>query len=159
MQALAEHFLQGPQSASLQQPELTTQLFPHSLKPAVHTLVEHKPFTHAKLPEPQPKPSGRLVSMQTGKPVAHDVLPPVLQAFPDEQPLPSAHTTQAPFLQTWPVVPHGVPLPSIMPLSWQADTPPVHVMVPCRHGAGAHVMPAAHAMQTPSLQTRPDPHP
>jgi hypothetical protein len=32
-------------------------------------------------------------------------------------------------------------------------------MVPCRHGAGAHAMPSAHATQTPSLQTRPDPHP
>jgi hypothetical protein len=35
----------------------------------------------------------------------------------------------------------------------------VQVMVPCRHGTGAHAMPAAHATQAPSLQTWPDPHP
>jgi hypothetical protein len=117
MQTLAEHFLQSPQSASVQQTELATQLFPHGLKPALHTVVEHEPFTHAKLAEPQARPSGRLVSMQTGEPVAHEVVPPVLQAFPDEQALPPAQTTQAPFLQTWPVVPHGVPLLSVIPLS------------------------------------------
>jgi hypothetical protein len=146
---------------SVQQAELATQLVPvpQRLKPAMHTLVEHEPFTHAKLAEPQPKPSGWLVSRQTGEPVAHIVFPPVLQALPDEQALASAHTTHAPALQTWPVVPHGVPLLSIIPLSWQADTPPVQVMVPCRHGAGAHAMPAAHAMQAPSLHTWPDPHP
>jgi hypothetical protein len=151
--------LHGPQSVSVQHAEVVTQLVPQSLKPAVHTLVEHEPFTHAKLAEPHAKPVGRLVSMQTGEPVAHTVFPPVLHSFPDEQALPSAHTTHAPALQTWPAVPHGAPLASVIPLSWQADTPPVQVMVPCRHATGAHAMPAAHAMHAPFLQTWPDPHP
>jgi hypothetical protein len=99
---------------------------------ALHTVGAHEVGTEEQVPAwhrrsvlvdpvqvvvPQEKPSGRVVSMQTGDPVAHEVLPPVLQALPDEQALASAHTTHAPFLQTWPVVPHGVPLLSIIPLS------------------------------------------
>jgi hypothetical protein len=121
------------------------------------------PLQATQLPELQTIPLPHVVplgwlpdSMQTGDPVAQDVVP-VLQTFCGWQLDPAAQLTQVPALQTL-SVPHETPLASALPVSVQPMLGEQTVMPPWHGFAGWHADPAEQAAQLPLLQTMPLPH-
>jgi hypothetical protein len=114
--------------------------------PALHTMFAPQLVPLARLPD----------SMQTGEPVAHDVVP-VLHVLVGWQLEPAAHDTQVPALQTL-SVPQPAPFVSGLPVSLQAMFGEQTVM-PAWHGfAGTQAVPAEHAAQLPAAHTMLAPH-
>ncbi len=119
--------------------------------PEVHPL--HAPLSHTSL-VPQVAPLLRLlpVSLHTGTPVVHDVVPvwhglvgvhdaPVVQALH----VPALHTS---------LVPHVVPFETLVPVSVHTGVPVVHDVVPVWHTlVGVHAAPTVHAWHDPLSHT------
>jgi hypothetical protein len=103
------------------------------------------------------------VSLQTGLPVEHDVVP-VWHAFDGVHGAPVEHVMQAPLLQTSGVPaslgPHDVPFAVFVPVSLQTGAPDEQTVVPTWHAfvAGVHEAPVVHAPHAPSSQTSLLPH-
>ncbi len=88
----------------------------------------HCPARHT-IPVPQEVPFGWSPdSVQTGVPVAHDVVP-IRQAFPGEQAPPAAQVAQAPLRQTL-FVPQTVPSACGCCVSVQEATPSEQIVCP-----------------------------
>ena len=83
---------------------------------------------------PQPVPLGALpVSMHTGAPVLHAIVPR-LQGFPGGvQIVPPMQAAQAPLALQTMSVPHDVPAATLVPLSVQDAAEPVQTSVPLWH--------------------------
>jgi hypothetical protein len=109
------------------------------------------PFMH-DCPAPHAVPTCRLpVVMQTGSPVAHEVIPSLHGSVGVQTP--SVHGTQLPALQTW-FIPQLAPLPTDVPVSWQVWLPVVQTCIPVWQGlVGVHMPPFAQATHAPPLQT------
>jgi hypothetical protein len=122
------------------------------------THVSHTPPTQKELvPHGVPFVAGLPVSLHSTVPV-WQLVAPVWQTSIGVQPRPAAQATQEPTSQTR-LVPHDVPL-ATLPDAAQTGAPLEQSMTPISHCAdGVQVAPDAHALQDPSSQTRPAPHP
>ncbi len=95
--------------------------------PAVHDA--HVPLSQTSLvPHEVPLFTGLPVSLQTGNPVVHDVVP-VWQLLAGVHAVPVEHAPHAPLSQTIPV-PHDVPFGRELPESLHTDTPVEHDVEP-----------------------------
>src|SRR6186713_296961 len=126
----------------------------HVMVAAMHApAVEHiagsvsTPAAH-DWPAPHSVPAVLLVvSTHVCTPVVHDVMP-FLHGFAGWQAWPAVHELQLPLMHTR-LVPHGVPLATLVPASVHMGLPVVHDNVPLWQGllAGAHAPPATHVAQ------------
>jgi hypothetical protein len=100
---------------------------------------------------------------QTGVPVVQEIVPPVLQALPDEHAMPCEQVPHAPSRQNSvdPLEgPQLAPSATLVPRSLHTGAPLVHTYDPLWHLlAGVHIVPAAQATHALLLlQTMPVPH-
>jgi hypothetical protein len=130
--------------------------------PAVH--APHAPSSHTSfVPHDVPFATVVPVSLQTGEPVVHDVVP-VWHAFDGVHGAPVEHVMQVPLLQTSGVPaslgPHVVPFSTFAPVSLQTGTPDEQTTVPTWHAFddGVHAAPAVQVPHAPLSQTSPAPH-
>ena len=120
---------------------------------ALHVPLLQTAFAPHAVPFPALVP----VSVHTAVPVEQSV-DPAWQGFAGVQVAPCVHTLQVPLLQTE-LGPHDVPLGAGVPVSVHTEEPVEHEVVPTSHGLfGVQAAPAAHAVQTPLLQTSLVPH-
>jgi hypothetical protein len=125
------------------------------------------PGTHAvQLPALQTMPvphgvpfgAGFPVSLQTGLPVVHEVVPRSHGLPVGLHVEPFAHVVQVPPAQNM-LVPHEVPSVTATSVSVHVCVPVVHEVVPTSQGfAGVHGWLTLHDEHTPALQTEPVPH-
>jgi hypothetical protein len=118
----------------------------------------HVPLSQTWLvPHDVPLVTWVVVALQTGVPVVHEVVP-VTHGFVGVHAAPVVHVIQLPLLQTS-LVPHEVPLETLVPVSVQTDTPVVQEVVPVWHAfVGVHAAFAVHALHEPLSQTSLVPH-
>jgi hypothetical protein len=124
--------------------------------PAVHAL--HVPLSHTSL-VPHAVPFARLVpvSLHTGTPVVHDVVP-VWQLLAGVHIAPVVHALQVPLSHTS-LVPHEVPLGTSVIVSVQVETPVEQDVEPTwQLLVGVHDSPAVHDEHVPLSHTSLAPH-
>ncbi len=94
-----------------------------------------------------------MVSIQTGLPVAHEMLPVMQGLGLPTHDAPALQATHPPLLHVPPG--HVVPLPTL-PVSPQTAEPELQSTLPVLHGfAGVQLAPALHGLHEPALQTPP----
>jgi hypothetical protein len=131
-----------------------------AIVPFLHSLVgshdipavqgPHVPLWQTLL-SPQAVPLGLLLSLQTGTPVEHEVVP-VLHGFVTGQLAPTVQALQVPLPHTM-FVPQEVPF-ALLPVSLQTSKPVVQENVPVLHMfAGWQLAPIVHELQVPPPHT------
>jgi hypothetical protein len=120
---------------------------------ALHTPPLHTSFVPQLVPSERSLP----VSLQTGAPVVHVVVP-LWQALVGVHEDPEAHVPQTPLSHT-DVPPQLVPFGTGIIASLHTGTPVVHVVVPRSQGlTGTQDAPTVHALHEPLSQTALVPH-
>jgi hypothetical protein len=124
--------------------------------PAVHAL--HAPALHTMFtPHELPSASVVPVSVHVAAPVEQSVVP-VWHALVGTQATPCVHALHAPLSQTW-LVPHVVPLVTLVPVSRHVSAPMEQSVTPVWQGTatGVHAAPVEQPTQAPLSQALPVP--